>query len=73
MARPWLLLLLVFLPFVAAGSTDDNPVAFLKKKYDNLPDTGKFAVGAAVGYSGSRLVVRTAVGVIKVAGVTFIV
>jgi hypothetical protein len=47
-------------------------VAQLKEKYDELPDNGKFATGAFAGFVGSRIAVKSAVSIVKVAGAAFI-
>lgn len=37
-----------------------------------MPDKGKFATGAVVGFGASRIAIKSAVGVVKVAGAAFI-
>lgn len=54
-------------------SNEDGIVKYLKKIYDDLPPHGKMATGAFVGFSSSRVAVKTAVGGLKVAGAAFIV
>ena len=46
--------------------------SYLRAKYDDLPEKGKFATGAAVGFGGSRVAIKSAVSVVKVAGAAFI-
>lgn len=55
----------------AAGSSN-NVVAVMRNKYVGLPPKGRFIAGAAAGVIGSRLVMGSAVGALKVAGVAFI-
>eukprot|EP00529_Nitzschia_sp_RCC80_P041994 CAMPEP_0113456654 /NCGR_PEP_ID=MMETSP0014_2-20120614/9000_1 /TAXON_ID=2857 /ORGANISM="Nitzschia sp." /LENGTH=177 /DNA_ID=CAMNT_0000348117 /DNA_START=52 /DNA_END=588 /DNA_ORIENTATION=- /assembly_acc=CAM_ASM_000159 len=44
----------------------------LREKYEAMPDQGKFVTGAVVGYGGSKLVTKSAVTVVKVAGAAFV-
>jgi hypothetical protein len=44
----------------------------LREKYDALPESGKFATGACIGFGGSRLAVKSAVSVVKIAGAAFV-
>jgi hypothetical protein len=44
-----------------------------QRKYKSLDSKGKFILGAAVGFVGTRLVIQSAVGAIKIAGAAFIV
>lgn len=62
--------LLVFLALFATAraSSFDS----LQEKYDSLDDKGKFAVGGVIGFFGSRMLVKSAVGAIKIAGGAFI-
>lgn len=43
-----------------------------RQQYENLPDQGKFATGAVVGYTTSKIAVRSAVRFVKIAGATFV-
>ena len=70
---------MVFCLLVLASSTtvahaDDasNVFSYLREKYDELPENGKFATGALVGFGGSRVAIKSAVSVVKVAGAAFI-
>lgn len=45
---------------------------YLKEKYDDLPDNGKFATGAVAGFGVSRLAIKSATGVVKIAGAAFV-
>lgn len=55
-----------------ASQVSSSPLKLIQEKYDGLPDKGKLAAGAAVGFVGSRVVLNSAMGAIKVAGVAFI-
>jgi hypothetical protein len=57
-------------PSAAKGSND--VLSYLREKYDEMPEKGKFATGAAVGFGSSRIAIKSAVGVVKVAGAAFI-
>lgn len=57
---------------VRADDDESNLLKYLRTKYDTLPTKGKFAAGAAVGFGTSRIVIKSAVGVVKVAGAAFI-
>mmetsp|Transcript_22798 Transcript_22798/g.63603 ORF Transcript_22798/g.63603 Transcript_22798/m.63603 type:complete len:160 (-) Transcript_22798:1476-1955(-) len=59
---------------MVAGSGEDDGgfFSFFKEKYDGLPESGKFATGAAIGFGGSRVAVNSAVGVVKFAGAAFV-
>ena len=60
-------------PFSAVKADDnadlkrqaDGLVSSLKEKYESLPPTGKFATGAVFGFTGSRVVTRSAMTVVK--------
>jgi len=56
----------------AVADTGKNVVKVLHDRYLALPPKGKFIAGAAVGFLGSRLVISSAVGAIKIAAVAFI-
>jgi hypothetical protein len=79
LSRTWLSALLVaLLALTSPVKADDDRntvkefLGQLRAKYDALPETGKFATGAFIGFSGSRIVVNSAVGVVKIAGAAFI-
>lgn len=58
-----------------AASVQDGTnelLGVLQEKYDSLSDNGKFVAGAAVGFIGTRMIVGSAMGAIKVAGAAFI-
>lgn len=62
---------------VDAKKDDDKPALSqymkqLREKYDSLPDQGKFVTGVVVGFGGSKLVTRSAVTVVKIAGAAFV-
>ena len=44
----------------------------LREKYDELPEKGKFGVGAAGGFIVSRLAVKSATTVVKLAGAAYV-
>ena len=79
LSRTWLsALLVVLLALTSPVQADDDSNTFqeylgqLRAKYDALPETGKFATGAFLGFGGSRIAVNSAVGVVKIAGAAFI-
>mmetsp|Transcript_16201 Transcript_16201/g.37538 ORF Transcript_16201/g.37538 Transcript_16201/m.37538 type:complete len:162 (+) Transcript_16201:50-535(+) len=49
-----------------------NLVSKARNQYDKLPDQGKFATGAVVGYTTSKVVVNSAVKFVKIAGAAFV-
>ena len=55
-----------------SSASAESLVSQLKEKYDELPDKGKFATGAFAGFVGSRMAVKSAVSIVKVAGAAFI-
>lgn len=59
-----------------AARADDSPFKstydYLKQKYDELPENGKLATGAVAGYAVSRVAIKSAVTVVKVAGAAFV-
>lgn len=58
---------------VMADDDGSNSIlSHLRQKYDELPEKGKFAAGALVGFSGSRIAIKSAVTVVKVAGAAFV-
>ena len=76
---PFLLVCLVTLFSPANAGEVNDPTEILQQwvsqartQYDNLPDQGKFATGAVVGYTTSKLAVRSAVKFVKIAGATFV-
>ena len=44
----------------------------LEKSYKELSPRGKFATGAFIGFTSSRMFVRTATKMIKIAGISYI-
>ena len=56
----------------AQGGDEEGPFEALRAKYESLPPKGKFCAGAAVGFVGSRLVMKSAMTALKLAGVAFI-
>jgi hypothetical protein len=79
LSRTWLsALLIVLLALTPPVKADDDRnkveefIVRLRAKYDNLPETGRFATGAFIGFGGSRIIVNSAVGVVKMAGAAFI-
>ncbi|CAJ1966896.1 unnamed protein product [Cylindrotheca closterium] len=56
----------------AEESSFKNTYDYLKKKYDDLPENGKLATGAVAGYGVSRVAIKSAVTVVKVAGAAFV-
>lgn len=63
----------------SSGSNDVDAKEILEKwisvarnQYDNLPDQGKFATGAVVGFTSSKVAVNSAVRFVKIAGATFV-
>jgi hypothetical protein len=44
----------------------------LRDQYEKLPDQGKFATGSVVGFGASKMVVKSAVTFVKVAGAAFV-
>ena len=77
-------LLFVFITFcsprtVKASTLENDPTEILqgwlntaRDQYDNLPDQGKFATGAVVGFTSSKIAVKSAVRLVKLAGATFV-
>eukprot|EP00977_Amphora_coffeiformis_P014586 scaffold4097_cov166-Amphora_coffeaeformis.AAC.43 len=57
---------------VVAAADDDGPLAFVRSKFDALDDKGKFIAGAAAGFVGSRIVVGSAMKVVKIGAAAFI-
>lgn len=61
---------------VPTASAKDSPFKstydYLKQKYDELPENGKLATGAVAGYGMSRVAIKSAVTVVKVAGAAFV-
>lgn len=65
------LLLLSRRPFFAAAE-EEGPLAFVRGKFDALDDKGKFIAGAAAGFVGSRIIVGSAMKVVKIGAAAFI-
>lgn len=66
------MLLLICAVVALRAEEDEGIFKSLYEKYDKLPEQGKFATGAAIGYTSSRMAVGTATTVLKVAGATYI-
>lgn len=56
----------------SSSAKGDDVFSYLKEKYDEMPEKGRFAAGAVVGFVGSRVAIKSAVSVIKVAGAAYI-
>lgn len=71
-----LLLVLLLSGSVSAGrrgaSDGEGPLAFVRDKFATLDNRGKFIAGAAAGFVGSRIVVGSAMTVVKVGAVAFV-
>ena len=80
LSRRWIIITLLAFLCVSSGvrADDDLKAAAdgllrqLKEKYDSLSDHGKFATGAVVGFGISRITVKSAVGIVKVAGAAYV-
>ena len=69
-------------PNIVDASSDKNEddrkeiiqkwVSSAREQYEALPDQGKFATGAVIGYSTSKLAVNSAVKFVKIAGAAFV-
>ena len=57
---------------VPKATADGGLYDYLKQKYDDLPDNGKLATGAVAGFGVSRVAIKSAVTVVKVAGAAFV-
>jgi hypothetical protein len=71
----WICLVSLALLSLAAGAkAGDSPnlAQYLREKYDDLPEKGKFAAGAAAGFGVSRVAVKSAVGIVKIAGAAYV-
>jgi hypothetical protein len=66
------LFFLISMTSSTSSARADSLVSQLKEKYDELPAKGKFATGAFAGFVGSRMAVKSAVSIVKVAGAAFI-
>jgi len=55
-----------------SAEEEKGPIQVVKEKYDSLPPYGKFACGAALGFTGSRCAIKTVVGGAKLVGAAFI-
>mmetsp|Transcript_17663 Transcript_17663/g.19127 ORF Transcript_17663/g.19127 Transcript_17663/m.19127 type:complete len:172 (-) Transcript_17663:259-774(-) len=69
--------------FVDAGSNTNNDnedpkkiierwISQARNQYETLPDQGKFASGAVLGFGASKVAVNSAVKFVKIAGAAFI-
>jgi hypothetical protein len=58
-------------PYTSAKETV-GALEKVQEQFDSLDGRGKFWVGAAVGFVGSRLALSSAVTVVKVGGVAFV-
>lgn len=67
-----LLLSLLLAPATADDNSLKGPIDFLKQKYEELPENGKFATGAITGFGLSRIALKSAVTVVKFAGAAFV-
>jgi len=47
-------------------------ISSARNQYDKLPDQGKFATGAVLGFTTSKVAVRSAVKFVKIAGAAFV-
>ena len=65
-------LVVLSLSSVARADEESNLLTYLRQKYDDLPEKGKFATGAVAGFGVSRVAIKSAVGVVKVAGAAFV-
>jgi hypothetical protein len=66
-----MLVFAVACPSTSAKETE-GVLEKVQEQFDSLDSRGKFWVGAATGFVGSRLVLTSAVTAVKVAGVAFI-
>lgn len=72
-ALRWLFVLLFWSATVAAEEEGSvGPVAFVRGKFNSLDDRGKLIAGAAAGFVGSRIVVGSAMTVVKVGAAAFL-
>lgn len=62
----------VLISGVAADGEGRGVLDSLKESYDELPDSGKFVTGAAIGFTATRFTVNKVVTVVKLAGATFL-
>lgn len=67
--RKSLFLLLVLL---CAPRSVSSQLQGLREKFDSLDDRGKVVAGGIAGYVGSRLVVKSTMNVLKLAGAGFL-
>ena len=56
----------------AADEIADGPFGQLRQKYETLSPKGKMAAGAAVGFVGSRLALKTVTKCAKIGAAAFI-
>eukprot|EP00980_Cylindrotheca_fusiformis_P030800 scaffold25436_cov127-Cylindrotheca_fusiformis.AAC.8 len=68
----FLLLSLLFSPTRADENPWKDTCDYLKQKYEELPESGKFATGAVAGFGVSRVALNSAVTVVKCAGAAFV-
>ena len=47
-------------------------IAQIRDEYEKFPDKGKFVTGAVIGFGASKMVVKSAVTFVKVAGAAFV-
>eukprot|EP00428_Durinskia_dybowskii_P046548 CAMPEP_0170352310 /NCGR_PEP_ID=MMETSP0116_2-20130129/77466_1 /TAXON_ID=400756 /ORGANISM="Durinskia baltica, Strain CSIRO CS-38" /LENGTH=156 /DNA_ID=CAMNT_0010606235 /DNA_START=124 /DNA_END=594 /DNA_ORIENTATION=+ len=67
-----LYLFLLVAQTLSSSAKADNVFSYLQEKYEEMPEKGRFAAGAVAGFVGSRVAVRSAVTIIKVAGAAYI-
>ena len=69
-------LYILFAALLLSPTKADNPLSspyqYLKEKYDDLPENGKFATGAIAGFGVSRVAIKSATKVVKIAGAAFV-
>lgn len=52
--------------------TDDGLFGSIRSKYDSLSDQGKFAAAAVTSFIGTRMILGSAMGAIKIGAAAFI-
>lgn len=62
----------VLISCVAADGDGGGVLDSLKQSYDELPESGKFVSGAALGFTATRFTVNKVVVVVKLAGAGFL-
>ena len=75
LAAAWLMMVFAF--GITSPASADQPPSLgifdsLKESYEELPPSGKFVTGVALGFTSTRFVVNKAVGFAKLAGAAFI-